>query len=225
MVKIKICGITNENEIDYLNELKPDYAGFVFAESKRKIDKDKAAILSSRLNDYINTVGVFRNQTISEITDILNKVSLNVIQLHGEEDIEYIRSLRNKINEINKVIEIWKAVSIDDIDKIKKFNNEIYEYKDNNNKLIMRKLIDKYLIDGVNPGSGQEYSLNTLDYIPEEAKFFLAGGINPNNIKEKINAVHPFGIDVSSGVEYIDEHGLRKKSYEKIKLLIENAKK
>ncbi|HCW52381.1 MAG TPA: N-(5'-phosphoribosyl)anthranilate isomerase, partial [Clostridium sp.] len=155
----------------------------------------------------------------------LNKVDLKLIQHHGKEDNEYIRSLRNKNNENNKIIEIWKAVSIDNIDKIKKFNNEIYEYKDNNNKLIRRKLIDKYLIDGVNPGSGQEYSLNTLDYIPEEAKIFLAGGINPNNVKEKIKAINPFGIDVSSGVEYIDEHGLRKKSYEKIKLLIENAKK
>lgn len=214
MVKIKICGITNMDEIDYINKLKPDYVGFVFAESTRKISKEKALKLCSKLAKTIKSVGVFRNQTISEIVDILNTVNLDIIQLHGNEDTYYIRKLRQIIN---SDIEIWKAVSTTNIENLKKLKDEMYEYK--NNK---KRIIDKYLVDGVNPGSGQDYSLSNLYCIPKEVEFFLAGGITPNNVKDKINMINPFGIDVSSGVECIDEYGKRKKSYEKIKALIEN---
>ena len=221
MVKIKICGITDKDEVDFLNKLKPDYAGFVFAESKRKVNKEQAVRLCSILSCSIKTVGVFRNQTISEITDVLNDVNLNVIQLHGNEDVNYIKELRNKAN---KSIEIWKAVSIDNIEIIQEFYYEVYEYKGNKNELIKEKLINKYLIDGSDPGSGKEYSLHKLENMSNKIEFFLAGGVTPDNIKEKINIVHPFGVDVSSGVEYINEQGLRKKSYDKIKLLIGNSK-
>lgn len=226
MVKVKICGITHEDEIDYLNEFKPDYAGFVFAESKRNINIEKAEKLCLKLTETIKSVGVFRNQSIDEIINVSNKVKLNVIQLHGNEDIKYIKTLKNSIL---SDIEIWKAISINEIENINRLINEKYEYIDITRKCQKRNLIDKYLIDGLNPGSGQEYCLKKLtehiNSMPQEFNFFLAGGINPDNVCYKLNAVHPFGIDVSSGVEYVDENGVRKKSYEKIKLLIKRAKK
>lgn len=224
MVKVKICGITNEEEIDCLNELQPDYAGFVFAESRRKIDIEKAEKLCSMLSRNIKSVGVFRNQGISEIIEILNKINLDAIQLHGNEDIEFIKNLKNGIDE---KIEIWKAVSIYEIENINRLVNQVYEYKDSTNEIRKEILIDKYLIDGMNPGSGQEYSLKRLNDLilsrTQEFKFFLAGGITPDNVLDKIIEVNPFGIDVSSGVEYVDNHGLKRKSYEKIKTLINNA--
>lgn len=220
MVKVKICGITDEKEIDFLNELKPDYIGFVFAESKRKVSKEKAEILCSKLCKNIKAVGVFKNQDIFEISDILNKVNLDIIQLHGKEDINYIKKLRNLIKDD---IEIWKAVSNDEIENITVLKKQSYSCEYNSKKLINKKLIDKYLIDGANPGSGQEYSLNNMSYIPDDIDYFLAGGITPENVLNKINEVNPFGIDVSSGVEYIDKQGLSKKSYEKIKILMRKA--
>lgn len=194
MVKVKICGITQENEIDFLNELKPDYVGFVFAESKRKIDKVKASRLKSKLFKDIKTVGVFRNNSIDEINDIINQVNLDIIQLHGKENISYINTLRNIVKE---KIEIWKAVTINEIESIFDLENHLYSYKADNEKIISKKLIDKYLIDGANPGSGKDYSLSKLYKISDQIKFFLAGGITPENVLDKINKIHPFGIDVS----------------------------
>ena len=194
MVKVKICGITQENEIDFLNELKPNYVGFVFAESKRKIDKVKASRLKSKLFKDIKTVGVFRNNSIDEINDIINQVNLDIIQLHGKENISYINTIRNIVK---GKIEIWKAVTINEIESIFDLENHLYSYKADNEKIISKKLIDKYLIDGVNPGSGKDYSLSKLYKISDQIKFFLAGGITPENVLDKINKIHPFGIDVS----------------------------
>ena len=222
MVKVKICGITQENEIDFLNELKPNYVGFVFAESKRKIDKVKASRLKSKLFKDIKTVGVFRNNSIDEINDIINQINLDVIQLHGKENISYINTIRNIVK---GKIEIWKAVTINEIESIFDLENHLYSYKADNEKIISKKLIDKYLIDGVNPGSGKDYSLSKLYKISDQIKFFLAGGITPENVLDKINTTHPFGIDVSSGVEYINNQGIREKSYIKTKLLINNVQK
>ena len=223
MVKVKICGITSEEEINYLNSVKPAYAGFVFAQSKRKINKDKAQKLCSNLLPNIKKVGVFRNQSIEEILEILNKVKLDVIQLHGIENIDFIRKMREKTDDS---IEIWKAVSIDSIDKIKTYSREKWSY--NHTDLTYKKLIDKYLIDGQNPGSGKSYSLDTLKkYLNKKSDcvdFFLAGGITPENVKKKVLEIKPYGIDVSSGVEDIDEKGQRKKSVDKIKKLMKEIK-
>lgn len=222
MVKIKICGITSEDEINYLNLLKPDYVGFVFAQSKRKINKDKAEKLCSKLISNIKKAGVFRNQTIEEIVDILNTVNLDVIQLHGKEDIDFIRCLREKTNDH---IEIWKTVSIENINEIEKYSKE--EYEDNAKNITAKKLIDKFLIDGQNPGSGKAYPLDPLNkYLNNNINhvdFFLAGGITPENVRNKVLEIKPFGIDVSSGVEITDERGQRKKSLDKMIKLIKEV--
>ena len=82
MIQIKICGITNKKEIEYLNILKPEYIGFVFTKSKRQVNGEKANELCLNLDNNIKKVGVFRNNSIDYILDILGKVSLDVIQLH-----------------------------------------------------------------------------------------------------------------------------------------------
>ena len=210
MIKVKICGITNKKEIDYLNILKPEYIGFVFTKSKRQVNGNQANELSLNLNKEIKKVGVFRDNSIDEILDVLSKVHLNVIQLHGNEDEEFITLLKKNIN---KSIKIWKAVSIKDIESVKKY---IISNKQDNEGA---NLIENILIDGENPGSGEAFSLeNISEYFKENVE------LTDENVIPRIAEAKPMGVDVSSGVEIIDENGIRTKSFEKMKNLIEKVR-
>lgn len=228
MIKVKICGITNSKEIEYLNILKPEYIGFVFTTSKRQISAEEANELCLNLNKETKRVGVFRDNSLEEILDVLNKVELDVVQLHGSEDEKFIVLLRNSIN---KSMKIWKAVSIKDGEMLKKYiaSNKLDNKGD--------KLIDNILIDGENPGSGETFSLKNIgEYFKDNCEnqneenplnqynFFLAGGITDQNVLERIAEANPIGVDVSSGVEIIDENGRRTKSFEKMKRLIERLR-
>lgn len=220
MIKIKICGITNKKEIEYVNILKPEYIGFVFTKSKRQVSGIKAKELTNRLSKEIKTVGVFKDNSLDEILDVMKEIQLDVIQLHGKEDEKFIDLLRKKLT---KTVCVWKALSISDI---KNYISKNYIGTNN--------LIDNFLIDGDNPGSGETYSLKNineyfkLNYlgksINNKNQFFLAGGITPENVVKRISEANPIGVDVSSGVEVIDENGIRTKSYEKMKDLIEKVR-
>ena len=213
MVKVKICGITNKDEIEYLNILKPSYAGFVFTKSKRQVNIGEANYLIRLLDKSIKTVGVFKDNSIDEILEALMFVPLNIIQLHGKEDIKFIKELNERTNNV----EIWKALSIND----KKIIDEFFIHNSTS-------LVDMFLIDGDNPGSGETYPIEKLKEILnkyDNIEFFLAGGINSENVKDKILEIKPFGVDVSSGVEEITREGKRQKSFEKIDQFIKNVKK
>ena len=200
---IKICGITKLSEIDYLNELKPDYIGFVFAKSKRQISGREACILKEKLSKDIKTVGVFLNNTEEEILKVLDDVELDVIQLHGDEDNKFIDSLRKKIK-----CDIWKAVAILSEEDMKK----ALEYN-----------VDTLVLDGSNPGSGVVFDWTALNKLDANKKIFLAGGINEENVLDGIKKVNPDGIDTSSGVEIVDELG-RRKDKEKMRRLIRKVR-
>lgn len=233
MIQVKICGITHKEEIEYLNVLKPEYIGLVFTKSKRKVTGEKAKELCLNLNDKIKKVGVFKDNSIDEILDILDNVDLDVIQLHGKEDGDFINSLKRSMN---KPIKIWKAISIKDIESVKKYiinNKQLTENKNSGDNLI-----DIFLIDGDNPGSGESFSLENIseylgedyetgnidDCIFKQSNFFLAGGISDENVTERIAKINPSGIDISSGVEIIDQDGKRMKSFYKMKSLIEKVR-
>lgn len=200
---IKICGITSKEEIQSINEVKPDYIGFVFAESKRKVSVDEAKELSNALNKGIKIVGVFRNNSEEEIINVLSKVPLDVIQLHGDEDNEFINRLREKSK-----VEIWKAITVTSRSDMEK----ALKYK-----------VNTLVLDGSIPGSGNVFNWDNLKDININKKIFLAGGINENNVLEAINKVKPDGIDTSSGVEVIDEKG-RRKDKQKMKRLIRKVR-
>ncbi|AWK52339.1 N-(5'-phosphoribosyl)anthranilate isomerase [Clostridium beijerinckii] len=231
MIQVKICGITNKKEIEYLNILKPEYIGFVFTKSKRQVNGEQVNELCLNLDNNIKKVGVFRNNSMDEILDVLGKTSLYAIQLHGDEDEEFISLLKKNIN---KSTRIWKALSIKDMAskwKCITSNKQIANNEGDN-------LIDRYLIDGDNPGSGEAFSLENIsehfgeeyklgnrdDCILERYNFFLAGGITAENVIERITKANPSGVDVSSGVEIIDENGNRTKSFEKMKSLIDKVR-
>ncbi|NLY43385.1 MAG: phosphoribosylanthranilate isomerase [Clostridiaceae bacterium] len=183
MAKIKICGLMREQDIDAVNKALPDYIGFVFARSKRQIDEKKAKELKAGLNPLIKAVGVFVNEEIKNIINLCNSNVIDIIQLHGDENEDYIRRLKNSVS--NKII---KAVRVKDLEDIKKAMEITCDYL----------LFDAYH-EGKYGGLGKTFDWSV---IPDMGKpYFLAGGINSSNIMRAIQQLNPFCIDVSSGVE------------------------
>ena len=106
-MKIKICGLFRKEDIEFVNEANPDYIGFVFAKSRRQVTVNQASIFKKMLNQNIKAVGVFVNAPIQEIVSIVNQGIIDLIQLHGNEDQQYISQLKQKTN-----LPIIKAISI-----------------------------------------------------------------------------------------------------------------
>ena len=104
MIKIKICGLSRPEDIEYVNKVRPDYVGFVFANSKRQVSTGQAKELINRLHEDIKTVGVFVNEDIELVHRISKTLSLNVLQFHGNENRQYIDTF--------KAFEVWKSVGI-----------------------------------------------------------------------------------------------------------------
>lgn len=184
LTKIKICGLRREKDVEMVNRYLPDYIGFIFAKSKRRISLEEGQILSRKLDSRIKKVGVFVNEDIEKVLEIAEEVKLDIIQLHGEEEIDYI-------NSIGKKYKIWKAIRVENENDIK----IIKKYKDN---------VDKVLLDSFHKneygGTGLNFNWNMIKNIEME-KIVLAGGINCDNILEAIKITQAKAIDVSSGVE------------------------
>lgn len=197
---VKICGITKEMEIDALNKLQPEYIGFVFAESKRKVTIEVALKFHDKINKNIKTVGVFRNNSKDEILNILKYIPLDVVQLHGNENEDFIKYIRDKSGK-----EVWKAFSINTKEDL---------------NIALNSSVDTILLDGINPGSGETFSWDILKNLIVNKKIILAGGINEDNVSKAIEIVNPWGVDVSTGVENIDVHGNRYKDENKMKNFI-----
>lgn len=202
-MKVKICGIRKIEEIEYVNILKPDYIGLVFAESKRKVSIEEAKVLIKELDKSIKSVGVFRNNSVEEILRVLDKVDLDVVQLHGDEDENFIKRIKSSCK---KDIHIWKAVSIG------KKGEVVSSYIEEVNAIVL---------DGIDPGSGECFPWDKFNKKEFNENVFLAGGIKEENILKAIDIIKPKGIDISSGVEVINEKGERMKSFEKIKRVME----
>ena len=179
MTKIKLCGIQRYEDIDVVNELLPDYIGFVFAKkSKRFISYDMAKSLKKGLDKRVKAVGVFVNESIENIIYLVRNDIIDLIQLHGDEDGEYISKLKKYVN--IPVIKAFKIKSKADINTL---------YKEGS---------DFILLDA---GAGEGKTLDESILKDFKGDYFLAGGLSPDNISEKINTLHPFGVDVSSGIE------------------------
>lgn len=220
---IKICGITKKKEILFLRDLKPDYIGFVFAESKRKVTCEEVRELMKFIpkESSIKTVAVFRNNSLEYVKKIVDNLDLDVIQFHGDEDKNFINNVKSFTNK-----EIWKALCIDGYDN----GNETKEIEMIEKSLKEFSNVDSFLIDGVKPGSGEILSSNMLKAIGEfmknyNKKFILAGGINEGNVIEALVKAKPVAVDVSSGVERIDDvTGVREKDKEKVEGFIRKVR-
>ena len=181
MVKIKICGIRRFEDIDMVNKYKPDYIGFVFADSKRQVSHNLAADLKSKLSSDIVSVGVFVNASIDEILELFDAGTIDIAQLHGDESEEYINVLKERTNNELKII---KAIEMAEDNDLLKYDNSLADYL----------LLDS----GKGSGKTFDWRLIRKDLKKE---FFLAGGIDAFNVKEAILEFNPYAIDLSSSLE------------------------
>lgn len=184
MTLVKICGIRRAEDIEYLNNLKPDYAGFVFAESKRKVDVNTAYNLIKNLDRQIKKVGVFVNEKVSVVKDVADYLNLDVLQFHGDESQDYIDNFDDYT--------VWKAIRISE-------KSDVFRLQDYHADGL---LLDSK-IKGFYGGSGVKFDWNLVKDVKDnlKCKIILAGGINPGNALKAVETVRPDVIDASSGVE------------------------
>lgn len=182
---VKMCGIRREEDVEYANEVCPDYIGFIFADSPRRVSWEDAASFRKDLKKEIRCVGVFVNETPEKIAEIAARVPLDAVQLHGDETEEDIRQLRSLYDK-----EIWKAARVrskDDIQKVQTLPAD-------------RILLDSFSKEAYG-GTGRTINLDILSESEITKPYFLAGGLNTGNLKGILEAIHPEGIDISSGIE------------------------
>jgi phosphoribosylanthranilate isomerase len=182
MTKVKICGLMEKEHVEIAVNAGVDAIGFVFAPSKRKVTVAKAHELAKKVPPRVLKIGVFVNPTKEELITALKEVPLDYIQYHGQETPEFI--LTNNLPSI-------KALSVhneEDVLQAKKYETEFY-------------LFDAPGTD-YQGGSGEvfDWELMEVNNIPTE-KIILAGGLTPSNVKDAIERVNPYMVDVSSGVE------------------------
>ncbi|KNY25283.1 phosphoribosylanthranilate isomerase [Pseudobacteroides cellulosolvens] len=199
MSKIKICGIRREDDIIYVNKYLPEFIGFIFAPSKRRISFGEAADLAKNLDPSIKKVGVFVNESCENIDEAINKCDLDVVQIHGDEDPCYFEKLKNKTLSLSKDkrVEVWKALRVKDEMSLLEMGN----YK------VDGFVLDTF-IEGSYGGAGKTFDWTLAVNAKKYGKIILAGGLTSENLIDAINIVNPMVFDVSSGVEtdgYKDE--------------------
>ena len=179
MTRIKLCGLSRPEDIKAANLLRPDYIGFVFAEkSRRYVSPEKAAKLRSELAPGILAVGVFVNEDPEKVADLLDRRIIDIAQLHGTEDEDYIMRLRQLTG--SPIIQAFKIRSEDDLDRARK------------------STADHILLDA---GAGDGLTFDWKILFAFDRPYFLAGGLTPENAGEAVKLLCPFAVDVSSGIE------------------------
>jgi len=220
MTKIKFCGLKTTEDVKNALQQNVDFIGLVFAESKRQLKFEDA----KKLSDYLVAlgenqttsnsnnpkklplkVGVFKNQDFPEISQAVESANLDFIQLHGDENLDFFTNLKSELG-IN-FRPIIKAI------KIQENNDLIQLLQDMNNNQYPVELIPYFLFDAPIPGSGKSFDWSKIDFSLLEQldrPFFLAGGLNSENVGEGIKLFQPFGVDVSSGIEVEGKKDLSK---------------
>jgi phosphoribosylanthranilate isomerase len=183
LMKIKICGISRDEDIDYINEAMPDYTGFVFAQSKRKVSPAQATKLRRRLVEGIVPVGVFVNAPVEEIIALYRDGVISIAQLHGNEDENYIKRLKEASAKDRTPVPVIKVIRGGELAQGTALTTDA----------------DYYLIDS-GAGSGLSFDWKVLKSRQFDKPWFLAGGINADNITEAMS-YQPFCIDISGGAE------------------------
>ena len=192
MTKVKICGLSTKGAVEVAVSAGADYIGFVFAPSKRQVTLDQAAELAKLIPSHIQKVGVFVSPSQSELLEAIEKVGLDFVQVHGQV--------------VDKLFENLPCASIQavQVDGDGHLPNSQANY---------------LLFDAPVAGSGQTFDWGRLDTTGLAQPFFIAGGLNEDNVEEAIQHFTPYAVDVSSGVETNGQ-----KNHEKIRRFIERVK-
>lgn len=196
---VKICGTTSEEDALLSVALGADALGFIFTASPRQVTAERVSDIVKRLPPEVMTVGVFRNETTSRILDFVMKSGVRGVQLHGMEGPEVVEELRSKLP-----LFIIKAFGASN-PGLRKAN----EFR-----------ADAVLIDAPSPGSGQVFDWRLAEGVPDRERVILAGGLTADNVGEAIETVHPWGVDVVTGVEA--SRGVKDPA--KLRAFITNAK-
>ena len=179
MTKIKLCGMTCPEDIQTANLLMPDYIGFVLSPvSRRYISSSQAAALKKLLSPQIAAVGVFVREEVENVAELLNRGVLDAAQLHGGEDTLYLARLRALTD--RPILQAFRVHGPEALDAA------------------LRSPADMILLDS-GAGSGKRFNWDLLLTFPRP--YFLAGGLTPENAADAVSALHPYALDVSSGIE------------------------
>ena len=201
-IKVKICGTTSLKDAFLAVESGADAIGFIFYKmSPRNISQKEAKEIILQLPPFIETVGVFVNETSDKINRIAEQCKLNSIQLHGEESPALCRRVKRK------VIKAFRVKNADSLKSVASYD-------------VSGFLLDSYN-DGSKGGSGQVFDWNLALRVKKQGPVILAGGLNPYNIFTAIHRVKPYGVDVCSGVE--KSPGI--KDHEKIREFIKSVRR
>lgn len=181
MTKIKICGLRRPEDIAYVNEAKPDFAGFIIdvPKSRRNVPQEKVRELTALLSPEILPVGVFVNAPMETILSLVTDGTLKAVQLHGQESQSYLEELKKQV-----AVPLIRAFSI-------RSPEDLTEAE--------KSPADFVLLDNGAGGTGETFDWSLLSSF--DRPFFLAGGLRLENITEAVSRFHPYALDLSSGVE------------------------
>ena len=189
MTKVKICGLTRIEDIQCANKIRPDYIGMVFyPKSKRAVTLEQAASLKAALDKNIKTVGVFVNAELSFIAQLTQAGTIDVIQLHGDEDEAYIEQLRQQVAPLG--VSIIKAIRVQSEESLQSLD---------------KYPVDSFLFDTYKPGlyggTGERFNLE-LEQVKIPKPYFIAGGLDAGNVAQVVaENSQAYAVDVSGGVE------------------------
>ena len=192
MTKVKICGLSTQGAVEAAVSAGADYIGFVFAPSKRQVTVEQAAELAKFIPSHIQKVGVFVSPSRAELLEAIDKVGLDLVQVHGRVADDLFENLP---------CASIQAVQVD------------------GDGHVPNSQADYLLFDAPVAGSGRTFDWGQLDTTDLSQSFFIAGGLNEDNVEEAIQHFTPFAVDVSSGVETDGQ-----KDHEKIRRFIERVK-
>jgi phosphoribosylanthranilate isomerase len=183
VVRVKVCGVTNLEDALAAVEAGAHALGFVFAPSRRQIDPETASRIISHLPPLVTRVGVFVDAPLDRVRGVMAECALDLAQLHGEETPEYCEELSPRA---------VKAFRVRDDGVL----SELPRYR------LAAYLLDSY-VAGVPGGSGRTFDWEIALQARKIGPIILSGGLNPDNVRQAIQKVRPYGVDVSSGVESV----------------------